>query len=121
MKALSVAVAFLAAAITLLAIALLTTPSANAAPAAQPKMVQVCTTYPCKNAQELTVADHNGAPIFSVPEYGPVSTWGAGFQVSTKVFAKPSVSLNLNGTITLKGVTLTPRMVRFLKSLMKGK
>jgi hypothetical protein len=83
-----------------------------------PSLVDVCKAYPCPNAQELTVSDHNGAPIFSVPEYGPVATYGAGFAVKRGVFSKPSVSLNTNGSITLDGVTLTPGMLRFLRRLM---
>jgi len=90
--------------------------SGSAEPA--PSLVSACTTYPCPDAQELTVSDHHGAPIFSVPEYGPVATYGTGFAVKRGVFAKPSVSLNTNGSITLDGVTLTPKMLRFLKQLM---
>jgi hypothetical protein len=84
----------------------------------RPSLVAVCRTYPCPDAQELTVSDHNGAPIFSVPEYGPVATYGTGFAVKRGVFSRPSVSLNPNGSVTLDGVTLTPRMLRFLKQLM---
>jgi hypothetical protein len=90
--------------------------SGSAKPA--PSLVSACKTYPCPDAQELTVSDHDGAPIFSVPEYGPVATYGTGFAVRRGVFAKPSVSLNTNGSITLDGVTLTPKMLRFLKQLM---
>lgn len=110
--------AALIAAIATVTVALVSCAASDAS-ATSPALVTVCKTYPCANAQELTVSDHNGAPIFSVPEYGPVSTWGADFQVSRAVYAKPAVSLNLNGTITIGGVTLTPKMIRFLQRLMR--
>lgn len=91
---------------------------ARGSAAPEPMLVDACKTYPCPNAQELTVFDHNGAPIFSVPEYGPVATYGAGFAVKGGVYSKASVSLNTNGSITLDGVTLTPGMLRFLRRLM---
>jgi hypothetical protein len=91
---------------------------ASGAATPRPSLVDACKAYPCPDAQELTVSDHNGAPIFSVPEYGPVATYGTGFAVKPGVFAKPSVSLNTNGSITLDGVTLTPTMLLFLKRLM---
>jgi hypothetical protein len=92
--------------------------SATPGPTPGPTLVDVCKTYPCPNAQELTVFDHNRAPIFSVPEYGAVATYGAAFAVKRGVYSTPSVSLNTNGSITLDGVTLTPGMLRFLRRLM---
>lgn len=72
---------------------------ALAAGAATAPLVYICpdsqgTTPTCTNAQEFEVFDHNGAPIFSVPEYGGPAVFGDNLSVhGTDVF-------NANTTIS---------------------
>lgn len=40
------------------------------------QLVRVCTRQPCPGGQELEVDDRNGAPIFSVGEYGGAAVYG---------------------------------------------
>jgi hypothetical protein len=44
--------------------------------AAAPPLVYTCSAQPCVNAQELEVSDANGAPVFSVGEYGGDAVFG---------------------------------------------
>jgi hypothetical protein len=46
-------------------------------------LIDICQQAPCTNNQEFEVFDQNGAPIFSVGEYGGASVFGDDFRVWT--------------------------------------
>jgi hypothetical protein len=49
---------------------------AGQATATPPQLVYICTATPCTNAQEFAVFDANGAPIYSVGEFGGDGVFG---------------------------------------------
>jgi hypothetical protein len=44
-------------------------------------LIDICQQTPCTNRQEFETFDQNGAPIFSVGEYGGASVFGDNFRV----------------------------------------
>jgi len=44
-------------------------------------LIDICQRAPCTNRQEFEIFDQNGAPIFSVGEYGGASVFGDDFRV----------------------------------------
>ena len=44
-------------------------------------LIDICQQAPCTNSQEFEIFDQNGAPIFSVGEYGGASVFGDDFRV----------------------------------------
>jgi hypothetical protein len=44
-------------------------------------LIDICQQAPCTNNQEFEIFDQNGAPIFSVGEYGGASVFGDDFRV----------------------------------------
>lgn len=62
--------------------------------------VYVCSAFPCTNSQTLETFDHNGAPIFSVPEYGGPAVYGDNF----RVFA-PGADIRNTAQVTFSGMT----------------
>ena len=44
-------------------------------------LIYICQQAPCTNRQEFEIFDRNGAPIFSVGEYGGASVFGDDFRI----------------------------------------
>jgi hypothetical protein len=62
------------AVIAIMALALALTGQRSSA--SSPQLVYICSSQPCTNAQELEVFDANGAPIYSVGEFGGDAVFG---------------------------------------------
>jgi hypothetical protein len=44
-------------------------------------LTYICDKLPCTNGQEFEIFDHNGAPIFSVGEYGGADVYGDNLRI----------------------------------------
>jgi hypothetical protein len=84
-------------------------------------LVTTCDTQPCPDAQEFTVWDPDGAPIFSVGEYDGAAMYGDMFSVyKPGDVYHPVIQLRYDGTIQVGGQVLTGRDVWFLHCLERA-
>jgi hypothetical protein len=84
-------------------------------------LVTTCDTQPCPDAQEFTVWDPDGRPIFSVGEYGGAAVYGDMFSVyKPGDVYHPVIQLRYDGTILIGGQVLTGRDVSFLHCLERA-
>jgi hypothetical protein len=113
-KAAAVATAVIAVAAAMAAF----TPAAAHADVLPHPLVTTCDTQPCPDAQEFTVWDPDGRPIFSVGEYGGAATYGDQISVyKPGDVYHPVIQLRYDGTILIGGQVLTGRDVWFVHCL----
>jgi hypothetical protein len=111
----------LAAIVVVAAMAAFTPAAAAHAEVLPHPLVTMCDTQPCPDAQEFTVWDPDGAPIFSVGEYGGAAVYGDMFSVyKPGDVYHPVIQLRYDGTILIGGQILTGRDVWFLHCLERA-
>jgi hypothetical protein len=88
MKKSSILALIISVAALVMALSVTASSPAATAPGAQPgsSLVAICQGVPCPDAQEFTVSDDNGAPIFSVGEYGGAGVFGDCLSTYANVF-----------------------------------
>jgi hypothetical protein len=108
-------------AIILIALAVPFIPVAAHADVLPHPLVTTCDQQPCPDAQEFTVWDPDGRPIFSVGEYGGAAVYGDQISVyKPGDVYHPVIQLRYDGTILIGGQILTGRDVSFLHCLQKA-
>ena len=86
-------------------------------PARGAPRIYSCDSASCANDQVFEVFDKNGAPIFSVGEYGGAGVFGDQLSVYAKDVFHPVAQLRTDGTLMIGGQVITPRDISFVHCL----